>query len=67
LKLGDSIKYQTRRVYSLLDFGSDVGGLYGSIQPLFGFIVALFSGAMFNSEIVTGLFPVRVKNFKFEK
>ena len=32
----------TRIVYSLMDFLRDLGGLFGGIAPIFGFIVSVF-------------------------
>ena len=52
MNLGNRIQYQTRKVYSYLSFGADVGGLWGCIQPVFSLIVAIFSGAYFNADII---------------
>ena len=52
-KLGNSKVIQARRVYSLLDFGSDIGGLYGVIQPIFTILAAFFVGPLFTSNLVT--------------
>ena len=32
----------TRTVYGLMDFLSDLGGLFGTIGPFFGTLVAIF-------------------------
>jgi hypothetical protein len=47
VKFGNKLIVQARKVYSLLDFGSDIGGLYGSIQPVCAVLCALFSGLLF--------------------
>jgi len=57
-KLGNKLISQTRKVYSLLDFGADIGGLYGSIQPVCATLVALFSGALYYSSLITDLYPI---------
>ena len=57
-KLGNGKVNQTRKVYSLLDFGSDIGGLYGTVQPICAVLVALFSGSLFTANLVTNMYSV---------
>ena len=36
-------KDYTRKVYSILDFFSDVGGLFGAIRPIFTIVLGVIS------------------------
>jgi hypothetical protein len=58
LKLGNKKIIQARKVYSLLDYGSDLGGLYGCIQPVCAILCTLFSGVLYQSNLVMSIFPV---------
>ena len=63
-ELGNKVVIQTRRVYSFLSFGGDIGGLWGCIQPIFATLVALFSGALYNSELIRDIYPVHNTTFE---
>ena len=56
--MGNTFVTQSRKVYSLLDFGADIGGLYGTIQPICAFLVAIFSGSLFTSNFVTNMYSI---------
>ena len=49
---------QTRRVYSLFDFGADIGGLQGALVPVFTLIVSVFGPASYYRSLITGLFAI---------
>lgn len=57
-KMGNKIVKQSRQVYSVLDFYSDIGGLLGTVEPIAHVLVALFSGAFYYSHLIISMFPV---------
>jgi len=57
-KLGNKLVNQSRRVYSLLDFGADIGGLYGTVEPVCAVLVALISGAIYSTDLVSNTYPI---------
>jgi len=68
MQLGHEYTIQTRKTYSLLDLGGDIGGLQGGLVPIFSLIVSIFSGAFFTRSHLKNQFAIdnAVSKVKYE-
>ena len=59
LSLAADVKIASRSVYTLFQFASDLGGLSGALDWVFGLIVSFYAPAIYSRSILR-------HNFKFD-
>ena len=59
-----SLQSYERKLYTLFDLLSDVGGLSGILVTIFGLLIALWNYNYFDNMMVSGLFKIKNKHSK---
>ena len=53
-------------MYSLLDWLSDIGGLFGTLAGLVSFIAGFYNPLVYSVEVVRSNFKIRPKHNKYD-
>ena len=51
-KLGSEKRITQRNVYNIFAYASDIGGLQGALDSIFGFLMSFFAPLMFSRSVL---------------